>query len=88
QAMRQLSKEQFEAVYHQLVADLRVMVGAHVKYQPMYAGFPMQVMQADEAELYLNAIIHYLTHLNAVNPDQPSVDRIPLEKTDLKVIGL
>ncbi|NMI06803.1 cytoplasmic protein [Paenibacillus sp. SZ31] len=89
QAMRQLSKEQFEAVYIQLVADLRVMVGAHVKYKPMYAGFPMQVMQADEAELYLNAIIHYLTHLNVVYPDQQFVERTPLlEKTDLKVIGL
>ncbi|MDT9722158.1 TerD family protein [Paenibacillus sp. ClWae2A] len=89
QAIRQLSKEQFEAVYIQLVADLRVMVGAHVKYKPMYAGFPMQVMQADEAELYLNAIIHYLTNLNVVYPDQQSVERMPLlEKTDLKVIGL
>ncbi|WP_340018790.1 TerD family protein [Paenibacillus sp. FSL H3-0457] len=89
QAMRQLSKEQFETVYHQLVADLRVMVGAHVKYTPMYAGFPMQVMQADEAELYLNAIIHYLTNLTVVYPDQQSVERMPLlEKTDLKVIGL
>lgn len=89
QAMRQLSKEQFEAVYHQLVADLIVMVGAHVKYTPMYAGFPMQVMQADEAELYLNAIIHYLTNLTVVCPDQQSLERMPLlEKTDLKVIGL
>lgn len=89
QAMRQLSKEQFEAVYHQLVADLRVMVGAHVQYQPMYAGFPMQVMQAEEAELYLNAMIHYLTNLTVVYTDQPSVKRMPLlEKTDLKVIGL
>ncbi|KAJ3198244.1 hypothetical protein HK101_007765 [Irineochytrium annulatum] len=89
QAMRQLSKEQFETVYIQLVADLRVMVGAHVKYTPMYAGFPMQVMQADEAELYLNAIIHYLTNLTVVYTDQPSVERMPLlEKTDLKVIGL
>ncbi|CAM4313162.1 TerD family protein [Paenibacillus xylanexedens] len=89
QAMRQPSKEQFEATYHQLVADLRVMVGAHVKYQPMYAGFPMQVMQADEAELYLNAIIHYLTNLTVVCPDQQSLERMPLlEKTDLKVIGL
>lgn len=89
QAMRQLSKERFETVYIQLVADLRVMVGAHVKYTPMYAGFPMQVMQADEAELYLNAIIHYLTNLTVVYPDQQSVERMPLlEKTDLKVIGL
>ncbi|MCP1423854.1 hypothetical protein ABIC86_003531 [Paenibacillus sp. DS2363] len=89
QAMRQLSKEQFETVYHQLVADLRVMVGAHVKYTPMYAGFPMQVMKADEAELYLNAIIHYLTNLTVVCPDQQSLERMPLlEKTDLKVIGL
>ncbi|MFS0872631.1 TerD family protein [Paenibacillus xylanilyticus] len=85
-AVRSLSKEQFEALYVQLVADLRIMVGAHVEYKPMYSGFPMQVMQEDEADLYLNAIIHYLT---LVYPDREPVERMPLmEKTDLKVIRL
>ncbi|PYY29102.1 TerD family protein [Paenibacillus illinoisensis] len=85
-AVRRLSKEQFEAFVVQLVVDLRLMVGAHVKYKPMYPGFPMQVMQEDEAELYLNAILHYLT---LVYPDREPVDRQPFsDKTDLKVIHL
>ncbi|MGF9699369.1 TerD family protein [Paenibacillus sp. MABNR03] len=85
-AVRSLSKEQFETLYMQLVADLRIMVGAHVEYKPMYSGFPMQVMQEDEADLYLNAIIHYLT---LVYPDREPVERLPfIEKKDLKVIRL
>ena len=32
-----------------------------MKYEPMYPAFPMQVMEEDDAELYLNAIYHYLT---------------------------
>ncbi|WP_433941859.1 cytoplasmic protein [Paenibacillus lautus] len=60
-AVRTLSTEQFEALYQPLIDDLRVMVGAHVKYEPMYPAFPMQVMEEDDAELYLNAIYHDLT---------------------------
>jgi hypothetical protein len=58
-AVRALSRKQFEELYHRLVADLRIMIGAHVDFKPMYPGFPMQVMQEDDVELYLNAI--YLT---------------------------
>ncbi|PQP84192.1 cytoplasmic protein [Paenibacillus sp. PCH8] len=88
-ALRKLSTEQFEAVYLQLVKDLKVMVGAHVDYRPMYAGFPLQVMQEDEAELYLNAIFHYLTHLAVDYSGQPLAGRSPLlDRTDMKVIDL
>ncbi|MGG1659227.1 cytoplasmic protein [Brevibacillus sp. NRS-1366] len=85
-AVRTLSKEQFEAFYRQLAADLRVLVGAHVEYQPMYPGFPMQVMQEHDAELYLNAIYHYLT-LDL--PEYDAADRPPLlDEVNLKVIDL
>ena len=30
-------------------------------YKPMYPNFPRQVMEAPAAELYLNAVLHYLT---------------------------
>jgi len=30
-------------------------------YKPMYPNFPQQVMDMDESELYLNAIIHYIS---------------------------
>ncbi|MBB6019542.1 hypothetical protein HNR77_000603 [Paenibacillus sp. JGP012] len=92
QAMRTLPREQFEALFQQLIQDLKVMVGAHVKYQPMYVGFPEQVMEEHEADLYLNAVFHYLTHLT-LDDFEPSAMaagmRSPLlEQTKLKVIEL
>ena len=43
-----------------LIPVLLQMVGGDVKYKPMYPNFPTQVMEASDAELYLNAIFHYL----------------------------
>ncbi|MFD1176404.1 TerD family protein [Paenibacillus puldeungensis] len=85
-AVRTLSREQFEMLYRSLVADLRVMVGAHVDYKPMYPGFPLEVMQADDVDLYLNAIYHYLS---LEFPENEQFDREPLlEHVKLKVIDL
>ena len=61
--VRTLSTEQLELFYKQLVSDLQNMLGAHRKFKPMYPNFPLQVMEMSEAELYFNAIIHYLTNL-------------------------
>lgn len=44
-----------------LISNLRKMLGASVSYHPMYPNFPEQVMELSDAELYLNALIHYLT---------------------------
>ncbi|MFB4332840.1 cytoplasmic protein [Paenibacillus sp. CR_12] len=85
-AVRALSKEQFEALYQPLIDDLRVMVGAHVKYVPMYPAFPLQVMEEDDAELYLNAIYHDLTwDLPAYEHEErpPLQDDINLKTIDL-----
>lgn len=85
-AVRTLPEEQFEAFYQPLIDDLRVLVGAHVKYEPMYPAFPMQVMDEEDAELYLNAIYHYLTW---DMPEYELEERPPLhEEVKLKVIEL
>lgn len=81
-----LSRDQFAVFYQELVTDLKVMVGAHVAYTPMYPDFPEQVMQEDDVELYLNAIYHYVT-LDV--PRYEAADRSPLlDQIDLKVIDL
>ncbi|WP_181469754.1 hypothetical protein [Paenibacillus sp. MDMC362] len=83
-AVRTLSKEQFEAFYQPLIDDLRVLVGAHVKYEPMYPAFPKQLMDEEDAELYLNAIYHYLTW---DMPEYGLEERPPLQdEVKLKVI--
>lgn len=86
-AVSVLPKEDFEVLYDQLAADLKVMLGAHVEYEPMYPGFPEQVMLEHEAILYLNAMYHYYTW------DLPAYDgsaeREPLqEQVKLKTVGL
>lgn len=56
-----LSISQLKAVSKELIRNLKKMLGAHVKYRPMYPNFPKQVMELSEAELYLNAVLHYLS---------------------------
>ncbi|MFS0841055.1 cytoplasmic protein [Paenibacillus sp. 1P03SA] len=81
-----LSKEQFEAFYHGLTGDLKRMAGAHVEYKPMYPDFPAQVMQERDAELYWNAVYHYVT-LDL--PEYETAERLPLrDEATLKVIDL
>ncbi|KRA39032.1 hypothetical protein ASD81_10765 [Nocardioides sp. Root614] len=43
----------------QLSAVARELVGDHVAHTAMYPNFPAQVMAASDAELYLNAFLHY-----------------------------
>jgi len=58
---------------------LKKMVGAHVEYKPMYPNFPTQVMEADESELYINAIMHYLGTAFGMNI-LPKYEKEPREK--------
>lgn len=48
------------SVTKDLVQNLKSMVGDNVVHRPMYPNFPKQVMEASFAELYMNAMIHYL----------------------------
>lgn len=41
---------------------LKPQTGAHRSHTPLFPGFPEQVLMAQEAELYLHAVGHYLTH--------------------------
>src|SRR5262245_44721819 len=58
-ALKTLDPAQVNAFYERLAKDLRTLVGAHRTFEPMYPGFPAQVMTMSEAKLYWNAIAHY-----------------------------
>lgn len=58
-AARSLSTEQLVKFHDTFLPELGKQVGAHVQYKPMYPNFPNQVMQASDAELYLNAFMRY-----------------------------
>ncbi|WP_445181056.1 TerD family protein [Pseudomonas sp. McL0111] len=56
-----LSTAELKHWLRDIIGVLRRQTGAHVHYRPFYPDFPEQVLTASEAELYLNAVIHYLT---------------------------
>lgn len=60
EVLKTYSIKEIEEFYKNIVDDLTKILGAHVKFQPMYPNFPQQVMEADESELYTNAWFHYL----------------------------
>lgn len=72
-------KSDIESFYFDILIDLKKMVGANVSYKPMYANFPEQVMMMDEAELYINAITHYVDSILLGTPD-PWLPEYPVEK--------
>lgn len=71
-----LSTTEFISLYKEIETTLRQKVGADVEYNPMYRGFPEEVINAEEGELYLNAILHYLFGVMPLNTED--VERFPL----------
>ena len=57
--LQTLSERDLAMLYGEMVSTLREMKGAGVAWTPMYPNFPRQVMEASEAELYINALMHY-----------------------------
>ncbi|AZE57338.1 hypothetical protein C4K03_5213 [Pseudomonas synxantha] len=58
-----LSATELKYWLREIIGVLRRETGAHVHHRPFYPDFPEQVLTASEAELYLNAVIHYFTLL-------------------------
>lgn len=52
-------KNEIEMFYTDFIAKLKPLVGADKEYNPMYPNFPRQVAEASDAELFINAILHY-----------------------------
>ena len=56
---------------------MKNITGANHKWSCMYPNFPQQVMDASEAELYINALVHYLT-FSEILPDYEEKTRLHL----------
>lgn len=72
-----LPQSQFVRFFGPLKGTLQRLVGAQVRYEPMYPGFPDQVMAADALELYVNALLHYFGDAVGLRilPDYPQTER-------------
>lgn len=72
--------------YKEVTEILKIMVGDNVKHRPMYPNFPEQVMNMDEAELYIRAILYYLS---GWSEDFPEAERVKMDElVNLKKIQL
>lgn len=88
QVLKTQSIEDLTIFYFELEEIIKKEIGADVKYEPMYPGFPKQVMDLDTASLYLNAIYHYIS-LDVPVFDEDVKKRLPLmENFKLKIIRL
>jgi hypothetical protein len=88
QACRQLALDQLTEFYRELTALLERTRGAHRRHRPMYPNFPQQVMRMLNAELYVNAILHYWTEGRYL-PKTEVKKRLPLlDNVELTVIDL
>jgi len=88
--LRTCSVEGAQGYFEAFVQAIRRLKGADKKFEPMYPNFPRQVMEASDAELYLNAILHYFGDWIGLRimPEYEKEDRAPLfEQTELTVLG-
>lgn len=69
--------EYLKDFYIELITNLKKYKGANVRYNPMYPNFPESVMSKSEAELYLNAMVHYWSG-GMLYPVEEKKERLPL----------
>ncbi|PQO30836.1 TerD family protein [Blastopirellula marina] len=86
-ALRTLDLDRLKRFEKELHRDLREMLGAKRTWRVLYPNFPQQVMELDEAELYLNAVRHYFTPSELpeteVQPRSPFDEPVEPRKIDL-----
>lgn len=66
-------------MYKELIPALKALIGADKEYKVMYPNFPKQVAEANDAELWINAILHYVS-FGTWLPEYEKVERAPLEE--------
>ena len=86
-----LDENQLSVVYKQLISHLKTMVGANVKFRPIYPNFPKQVEELPKETLFDINTLHYLGDwIGArIMPDFAKKRRPKLsEETPIKIVDL
>lgn len=81
--------EFLEKWYVDTIDEIKETVGMRNEFKVMYPNFPKQVMEADDVEIYINAVIHYWSN-GLILPEYEKEERFPImiENPNLKVIKL
>jgi hypothetical protein len=76
------------AYHDEILPALKKNLGADRAYQPIYKNFPIEVMQLDHVQLFLNAFCHYLSD-GKWEPPQVLTERgVRFEKSNFTTIRL
>lgn len=86
--LRTYTEKELMSFYRNITDIIENLTGGNVFYQPMYPNFPMEVMEKEDSELYINAFIHYLFN-GKLLPNINKNKRLPLfDEIKIKVIDL
>ena len=86
--LRTYTEKELMSFYRNITDIIENLTGGNVFYQPMYPNFPMEVMEKEDSELYINAFIHYLFN-GKLLPNINKNKRLPLfDEVKIKVIDL
>lgn len=84
-----LTAGEIKDFYFTYLPILKKLRGAEVEYHPMYPNFPQQVAEASDAELFVNAMLHYIS-MGSWLPEYEKEPRLPLlddNKTIILTVG-
>ena len=85
--IRHITIDEQNELYKELVTCLKEYTGADKVWKPLYPNFPQQVAEMDDWELFVNAIVHYISG-GTLYPKYEKDERLPLfDSPELTVIG-
>lgn len=89
-ALERASETTATRILEEALSTLKALKGAHA-YRPFYPNFPQQVMEAEECELYFNAMLHYWSFQVVDQTGDPGMiwfpkyDKVKRAKLDEKI---
>ena len=97
EGLYRVSESAATLLFNDILVALKEAKGVRY-YRPMYPNFPQQVIEASDAELYINAIIHYWSSILVDLTKDPDMILLPKyakdkrepldERIELRVLGL
>lgn len=86
--IRYWEENEIKEFYSELVEYLKIYCGADKIYKCMYPNFPQQVYEMNDAELVINAFIHYISD-GVIYPSYKEDKRFPLvDRAKLTVLEM
>lgn len=75
--IRYWTENEIKEFYSELIGYLKTYCGADKIYRCMYPNFPEQVYEIDDADLFINAFVHYISD-GTIYPSYEKDKRFPL----------